>query len=386
MNVNASPADDQRDRRRRLLVIAVLGLVLAFVAGAVWAVSTVQDDLTDKVAARLADDGVSGVAVHFSGQDGTLGCSAPLADPAGVERTAAGIKGVRVISLDPACFGAAPIGGTGSSSSATTDSTTDSTKGSTTGSTSTTVVSSGVRISVTLSDGTLTLSGAVATDAQMLVLVGAAGQALNPQYVISKLVVDSSVAVDASTLSRVAALTTVMPANLVSGDLTFDGTVVHVNGVYPDTTSKANFERVASGVGVTPELQARAAATTAEALILQKRLNDYVAANPILFESNKAVLVPSTTALLDRIAVMARALAGTTIEVQGHTDTTGDPVRNLRLSQNRADAVVLALIARGVPAGQLVAKGYGVTKPKVPNTTTANRAINRRVEFVVTTK
>lgn len=394
MNVSGSPVDDSRHRRQRLVVIAAIALVVVFTGGAIWAVSTVQDDLTDKVAARLADNGVSGVAVRFSGLDGILRCATPLADPVAVQRTASGIKGVRDIVLDPECFGAAPSSGTDPSLPATPDSTPDSTPdntpdntpGSPPSSTSTTVLRSDQQLSVALADGALTLSGSVESDAQILTLVGAADQALNPQYVISKLAVDSSVAVDASTLKRVATLTTAMPAGLVSGDLSVEGSTVRVNGVYVDAASRANFERVASGVDVTPALQARAIATPADGRLLQKALNDFVTANPILFESNKAVLVPSTTTLLDRIAVMARQLAGTKIEVQGHTDNTGDPVRNLKLSQARADAVALALIARGVPAEQLIAKGYGVTEPKVPNTSTANKAINRRVEFVVTTK
>ena len=71
------------------------------------------------------------------------------------------------------------------------------------------------------------------------------------------------------------------------------------------------------------------------------------------------------------------------VEVQGHTDDTGTPEHSAELSQERADAVKLWLTRAGIAPERLVAKGYGAEKPVVPNLTLANRAKNRRVEFVI---
>jgi OOP family OmpA-OmpF porin len=86
---------------------------------------------------------------------------------------------------------------------------------------------------------------------------------------------------------------------------------------------------------------------------------------------------------------MARAIlngpADATYEIQGHTDSTGDPDANLALSQRRAVAVRDELIDRAVPAGRLTAVGYGQTRPLAsPEETDADRATNRRVVLVVT--
>ena len=70
------------------------------------------------------------------------------------------------------------------------------------------------------------------------------------------------------------------------------------------------------------------------------------------------------------------------IEVQGHTDNKGQPAYNLKLSDRRANAVMKALVARGIDASRLRAKGYGMTRPIVPNDTEQNRALNRRSQFV----
>jgi outer membrane protein OmpA-like peptidoglycan-associated protein len=76
-----------------------------------------------------------------------------------------------------------------------------------------------------------------------------------------------------------------------------------------------------------------------------------------------------------------RAPGGSTIEIRGHTDSTGDPARNLALSQARADAVKAAFVAAGVPASMLVANGYGDTRPRATNDTEFGRFQNRRIEY-----
>jgi OOP family OmpA-OmpF porin len=71
---------------------------------------------------------------------------------------------------------------------------------------------------------------------------------------------------------------------------------------------------------------------------------------------------------------------------RGHTDAVGDPAANLRLSQDRADAVVRWLVLAGVSSDRLEAVGYGDTRPVAENDTDAGRAENRRVEFQVNTR
>lgn len=104
----------------------------------------------------------------------------------------------------------------------------------------------------------------------------------------------------------------------------------------------------------------------------------------IHFASGKAEILPDSDALLSEIAdVLVRNPQVTAIEIQGHTDNTGLPANNLRLSQDRADAVMRRLVAAGVPATTLSAKGYGDTQPLAPNITPGNRARNRRVQFML---
>jgi outer membrane protein OmpA-like peptidoglycan-associated protein len=104
----------------------------------------------------------------------------------------------------------------------------------------------------------------------------------------------------------------------------------------------------------------------------------------VYFQQGKDVILARSHALLDNVASVVVAHAEITrVEVEGHTDAVGDDQRNLNLSQRRAESVVRYLIARGVSADRLEARGYGETKPIASNATREGRGANRRVEFVM---
>ena len=107
----------------------------------------------------------------------------------------------------------------------------------------------------------------------------------------------------------------------------------------------------------------------------------------IHFELNSAVLKGDSFQLLAEIAdFIGRNKKLRKIEIQGHTDNSGTPAGNMTLSQNRADSVRRWLVEHGIDAARLEAKGYGQRKPIVPNVTPANRARNRRVQFLILKK
>jgi OOP family OmpA-OmpF porin len=96
------------------------------------------------------------------------------------------------------------------------------------------------------------------------------------------------------------------------------------------------------------------------------------------------VIRPQSFPILDTVAQVLRDFPDIAIEVQGHTDSRGNDAFNLRLSQQRADAVRQYLINQGIASSRLTARGYGETMPIESNATTEGRAMNRRVEFVRT--
>lgn len=113
--------------------------------------------------------------------------------------------------------------------------------------------------------------------------------------------------------------------------------------------------------------------------LCQARLAELSAHNAILFQSGAAIISASASAELDAFAEALVLCPNAAIDVEGHTDSDGDDQRNLALSVARAEAVVNALIERGVAPERLYAIGYGEAQPVADNATAAGKRQNRRI-------
>jgi OmpA-OmpF porin, OOP family len=101
----------------------------------------------------------------------------------------------------------------------------------------------------------------------------------------------------------------------------------------------------------------------------------------IHFSPNRARILKDSFPVLRQVARALKDAPGVSVRVEGHTDDIGSLERNMKLSQERADAVKEFLVRQGVGRSRMAAEGFGPTRPIAPNTTKAGRAANRRVEF-----
>jgi len=101
----------------------------------------------------------------------------------------------------------------------------------------------------------------------------------------------------------------------------------------------------------------------------------------VTFRANSAVLLPAASADLDKVAITMQGLPNSRWQISGFTSNVGAAARNLRLSQQRADAVKAYLVRKGVPAASLTATGFGAQNPVANNRTAAGRRQNMRVEI-----
>lgn len=100
------------------------------------------------------------------------------------------------------------------------------------------------------------------------------------------------------------------------------------------------------------------------------------------FDTDKADLKPEAQPVLEKVVALMQDNPSLKLSVEGHTDNKGAAPRNKTLSEQRAQAVMKALVSAGVAAGRLSAQGFGQEKPLASNATEEGRAQNRRVELV----
>ena len=114
-----------------------------------------------------------------------------------------------------------------------------------------------------------------------------------------------------------------------------------------------------------------------------------VVLNNIFFDFDKATLRPISNVELAKLHKLLTNYPDMVVEISGHTDSKGTREYNIKLSEERAQAVVKHLIEKGINKKQMVAKGYGELQPAVDNNNPngsdnlENRQLNRRVELKI---
>lgn len=103
----------------------------------------------------------------------------------------------------------------------------------------------------------------------------------------------------------------------------------------------------------------------------------------IYFESGSTQLTASSNSELDALATMIKENPTMIIRIDGHTDNVGNEKDNLILSEKRAQSVVNELIKKGISDKNVVANGFGETKPIADNSTDKGKRKNRRTEFTI---
>ncbi len=102
----------------------------------------------------------------------------------------------------------------------------------------------------------------------------------------------------------------------------------------------------------------------------------------IHFDTGKATIRSESEPIVSQIVELLKQNGSLNLSIEGHTDNVGDAKSNKTLSENRAKAVMSAIVAAGISAGRLSAAGFGAEKPVADNRTEEGKAKNRRVELV----
>lgn len=103
--------------------------------------------------------------------------------------------------------------------------------------------------------------------------------------------------------------------------------------------------------------------------------------NHLIFEKGKAVINEQSFDELDEVVAMLKSNEKIEIQLEGHTDNLGNATANMKLSQQRVNAVKKYFVAKGIDNGRIKTKAFGGTQPLSNEKTEEARALNRRVEM-----
>ena len=325
----------------------------------------IERDIRERAITALTDAGMDWARVNVDGRDVTLGGSAPSGEARGeARRLAMELTGVRVVhdlvSEAPARTEIAPEPPPPP-----------------------TVLPYDL---VLRSDGAhLTLAGDVPDDAQTSRLVDLAGKRFAVADVKDTLARGGRSAPPDWSAAAAAALEALVL--LEHGEARLGALRVDLDGVAADRGLRARTRRL-----LQRGLPASFTSSTNIALVTladaapascQTQLDSLLAAAGVEFDNGSTALRTDSAPVLVEIVEIVQGCAPARFEVAGHTDDRGDPEKNLRLSEARAQAVMNYLIEHGVAADRVTARGYGEARPLVRGTSPEARARNRRIEIRV---
>ncbi|HDR28480.1 OmpA family protein [Rhodovulum sp.] len=179
-------------------------------------------------------------------------------------------------------------------------------------------------------------------------------------------------------------------SQLRNGTVVVRADLVRLTGVTMDDTAQARVARLLSdrlGEGKTFQIdityvepeETPDGRPTPEACVA--RIAGILAKEKITFAPGATRIEGAALRVVDQIADVLRSCPDAQIEIGGHTDSQGRAALNERLSRERAEAVLTALMARRVLTSNLTARGYGASQPIADNGTEEGREANRRIEF-----
>jgi outer membrane protein OmpA-like peptidoglycan-associated protein len=168
------------------------------------------------------------------------------------------------------------------------------------------------------------------------------------------------------------------------------GAVVDEKGCPKDADGDGVFDGLDQCANTPAGLKVDAQGCPTEVMEREKELFDtgMIRVSNVSFATGKAELLPASFGVLDIVGQVLRRWPELKFEIGGHTDNRGADKENQRLSEARAKSVEAYLLQKypELKGENFTPKGYGESKPLVPNTSEANMSRNRRVEFVVTNR
>lgn len=241
-------------------------------------------------------------------------------------------------------------------------------------------------LSVKMENGKIVLTGMLPDQATKDKVIARAKELYGEGNYEDQLKVDAS-AKQEGWLASAVALLPPLGKEMTSGEVGIkDGELVATGEL---TTQAAKDDYLKSlqtafepGLKVIDKLTVAKKADAATIVKVQNEINDDIKGKIIEFDTNSDAIRPNGKKILDTVAAIMKKDAVVPIEVAGYTDASGDPKKNLDLSQRRATAVKKYLVGKGV-SDPLTPKGYGIESPVASNTTSEGKQKNRRIEFHV---
>lgn len=304
-----------------LLVPALLALLVLVFSG-----QSIEDKLTTASNSALSKAGLGSVGVSFDGRDGTL-TGVPQGRENEARKAVEEVDGVRVVELGTAG-----------------------------------------NLDLELDGESIVVSGAVPDEATRKAVIEAAEAKAGGRKVVDELTVTDGALLPGNVEMVGPLVESMAPDQAGKRHLTWDNDGVKLTGEVPDEAARtAVGDNVATALpGIAVDNQLESAGPTKEEL--QAEIDAYLAANPIKFEKGSAELTSEGQAIVEHVAGLLKPAPDVKLSVEGNVgrpanQTTSSPYQQ-RLSEDRANSVKDALVAQGIAADRITAKGFGIEGPK----------------------